>query len=222
MLVLRFPMYDFHSPEHATSYLSNSVIRYANEPIMVETVDDENYILFHTIMELAQSKGRLKMRMAELDSEHINMKPVPLGMFNFCDEAGNNIDSAYLSRIPNRGWKVGLTSNNTNIYIIRPEYDNVFQSSIIRNLNILKSISFYNTVMNIYPSYQYIMEEFELAKSRRRSVAFSRNFAIIAEDRKLMYRYFKNPVGVALDNGPRLEARYDLLNEILNEDINHG
>ena len=212
-------MYDFHSWEHASSYLSGSVIRYNDEPVMVDHVDEENNLVFYPIKTLG-GNSRVRVTTTELDDRGINMKPVPLGMFNFCNEDGYVLDSAYLSRVPNRGWKIGLTSHNMNTYVVRSSYDNVIAN--YRNNNLIKSTSFFNTVMNIYPTYQGVLEEFETAMSRRRSIAFSRNFTIIAEDRKLMYRYFSNPVGVALDNGPRLEGTYDLLSEVLNEDMNHG
>lgn len=208
-------MYDFDSPQHASGYLSGSVVRYQGQPTNIVDVvegDEGQYTTHHRLL---VNQGRGRNNINDLMDGKFNLHPVPLGMMNIRGDNKQIAEAVYMTRVPERRWKVGLTQNGTRIIPVRYEEDNMFWRM---DRQWFLSMDMHDCIVGEYPSFDNAIRM--LKRSRRRSVAFSRNFALVAEGKKLMYRANHEPVGDVQADHPSLFPKYEWLYELIMEDYN--
>jgi hypothetical protein len=126
--------------------LVNTIIAHDGEPYTVASVVSKKPYVYLILTPLDDTE-----EIIQINIDKVDFRPVPLGFINF-DKGG----CRYLSRIPHRAWKQGMTNSNiTNhgIDIFRYKHD-------LRN-----------TIINNYPT-------FAEANKRQVLTAFHRDFCV--------------------------------------------
>lgn len=204
--------YDFKDVNHAAGYLNGGVVRHKGVPVVVKEVflyeadGGVHKAVRYNVLDTAQRGGWCLIK-------DLDLTPVPLGMVNLVKN-GVIRDAAYLTRTPERRWKIGLTQNATRIFAVRRGPDAAIRTTPINEwwYSALPS-----TIRGDYPKLEEAM--LLMGASRRRAIAFSRNFAIDGE-RKLLYRHNAEPVGMVTERlKPLLYGQYKWLQEQLMEDV---
>ena len=196
----------FYDEHTARSYLINSIIRYKNTPIMITEVQetlDNNKQFRVTFNRLGDHNNRLLF----LPDRQIDMNPVPLGMLN------GNKTSCFVSRIPVRNWKIGLSAQNCHFKpILRQRLD---EGGEEEDTFFLASVAMKNTIEGKYPSYATCYRS--IIAGNRQTYAFSRRFAI---DRQgLSYKSIDEPIGICEKTKPQLFDQYQYLEQVLEKDL---
>ena len=161
---------DFYDVHHASNYLTESIIRVAGHPVYVMEVGGRPYRLSYVPTDDMYNTRTSKTIM--LDDEDVDLEPIPLGLCNY------RSCSAYLTRIPRRAWKVGLTTRALHITWIR---DNPGLGT-----DILWSENFVQMVKGRYP----VLDTTKLLGSGQPSFAFDRHFTVVKE-RNAFKVYYK-------------------------------
>lgn len=192
---------DFYDEHHAASYLSNSIIRKGIRPIYILDVREADKIgkkwrINYSFL------GKDEQNILFLPHKDIDMNPVSLGMMNY--ENG----SYFVSRSPNRGWKIGLTDNNVNFLSLSKPSKNILGPRIF-------STEINDCIIGNYPDFPNALNKI---RGGVESIAFSRRFAI--KGGSLMFKYEKAPIGIAERAGPVLFDAFQYLEEVLEEDLN--
>lgn len=212
---------DFYDTDHASAYLSNSIVRDGKgQPVRIHAVEScsdspkDWRVAVHPI-----GNKRDRAPYACMLS-NLNLEPLPLGFVNVGRiendrETGIIQDAFYLQRRPIRGWKVGLTNNSLGIVNLRKgDLDSDYVQRTSRNITTVQG--FYDMVMGKYPSPVEAMQM--LRRTRMRSVAFSRRFALTGRG-ALMYKFFEAPAGEWDGTSINLNKDFSLLQEQLTEDL---
>lgn len=192
----------FYDSRQAAMYLSACVVRRNGVGIYIEDVEDRGREDSFKIM--YKTLGEQELRMTSWPDERINLNPVPLGMLNYKEE----LKCSMFYRIPNRGWKIGLSSSNFAKIELSGEQRRADSS-------LLRSEELSATIRGIYPSLEEIIKL--TTKKRTGYLAFSRRFAVHRGD-KLYYKQL-GIVGELQGNIPHLEDKYMFLREVLEEDL---
>ena len=199
--------YDLH---HARQYLSSSVVRIGNDPIIVQNVDGRrnDLVLYYCDMGIRNNEGLKAVRCKETA---INYNPVELGYINFTEWDRKGACIGF--RIPRRMWKVGLHTGN---FQVDRAYD---RQSIPDNTVLFNSSFLKNTIQNKYPSLNKVMKS--LTEAGCNSKAFSRHFCVRQTGDLLCCYWRETPIGkVNLDNGSiKLNDEYLFLSELLQKDL---
>jgi hypothetical protein len=143
--------------EKITSRLNGTVCLYKNEPVLVET---RNHKDKKTVSILS-----LEGEPSEVDYTSDDFS-YTFGVIGYVNHLGT---ASYLTRIPVRRWKQGLSETNVN----------VLNSKGFSARTLLKSKGFSDMIKNKYPSLKKAAEE--LSSGRCESIAVSHNFAFITE-----------------------------------------
>lgn len=152
--------YEEASLDDLTTILHNTVIRYRKKPVFVKEVDGRE--LWLTSLENPKEKAN-PVSLSDLE---IDFTPVPLGFVNF------NKYAYYITRVPSRQYKQGLSTGNIAIEAVEENHDTIFGIQTLQNV-CNKSLA--ACILGRYPCLeQAIKDVVEGAKS----VAFSRQFAI--------------------------------------------
>lgn len=185
--------------DYAHNRLSETIVLYGDKPIYIAALDGRT-----ALCRELPTQNRVDIPLSDLD-----LTPISLGYINEDKEAH------YVMRIPARQWRQGLRSNQLSC-----------PSGWNRTYNIYKSVGFYNSVINRFPSpsecYEgFINEEFQ-------SKAFSKSFALIKTSRRdggMNLAYKGRVVGTALMGDSRvvttLVPKFSYLSELLEEE-RHG
>ena len=201
----------FYDINHAQSYLRRSIIRIEDEPIFVSEIEERKNkvgqstlkILYHTII------GN-EMKTINLKSPKVNLAPVPLGLVNI-SLMPDSYDAVVVSRIPSRMWKIGLTTNNTQIVPVAGK-----KKTIISSKDLFFSVSFRSTIVGAFPNYFDTVKKLEDGEYAN-TIAFNRHFAM--QKRKtglyLIYYKFDVIVGKCSRAGPTLKQGFSFLKEHL-------
>ena len=199
----------FYDADHCYQQLHASVIRLAGFPVTVVGVD------------VGKKKGNFLLKVQEMgyrydgthkyvlsDDEDIDMSPVPLGMTATVGQA------EYMSRMPVRKWKLGLSSQNLKIAKVDSEAECCYSRT-----DIIHSQVMLDTVIGNYITFEDAINRAKAFNGdKHTSVAFSRRFAI-GNKYKLFYKSFGVPVGIASKEGPVLTEEFSFLQQVLDEDI---
>lgn len=198
---------NFFDLDHAHRYLTDSIIRYDGEPIYVEnlTRDRGEIICFFRRLRNWQA-----IRENKLASNKFDMTPIPLGLVNF-EEFGLAATTIKVSRVPRRGWKIGLNGNNVNFEALHddaavPRYRTLMHSTFLRD-----------TVVNNFPSFNRVKSK--VMGKFPDCMAFSRRFALDGHGR-LFHMFEDKHVGSLNANGqPILSEKHEFLIQTLTEDL---
>lgn len=199
---------EFYDLDHAQRYITQSVIRIKGKPAYVATAApaDNGFILGYYDMPMNGTRDTVNYTIHKRDE--VDMNPFPLGMLAV-SKKDKIKGSYYLSRIPVRAWKIGLTESNLRFDAVcekrMPEMD---------PRTLLYSHSFVDTVAGKYPE---LDEALKLSFDRKLPIAFSRRFAVNCE--KLLYKTFQVPVGEIRDRHPHLFDNFKHLTQVLDEDF---
>lgn len=176
---------------YARTRLEGTIVRYKDEPVHIHSINVETG---RAEVSNVETYGTEKDRPYRVDTDDLNLKPVPLGYVNL--KAG----VAYLSRIPmRRDWKQGL------------RLENCFFNSARRFSLVGKPIS--DCIKGIYPSFK---EAFEKSKAMT-TVAWHRHWAVQAGQVVL---YKANEVVGSIKNGKViLDKDFHYLKECLEESL---
>src|SRR6266404_8982006 len=102
---------EFFNRDQADNYLINSIIRFNERPVMITEVSGgggkKGFVLRGRYCDpnAADSTSFYHKDLA------VNMEPIPLG-FLVLDHKSWLPYTAYISRLPVRAWKIGLTRNH--------------------------------------------------------------------------------------------------------------
>lgn len=191
----------FHDLQHAKSYLQHSIIRYRKNPVYVANIgpgkEDKDFLL--TYHELKDVRDGLRPKLGNFPDNVFDFTPVPLGMLNL-----GHGSVLYISRMPIRQWKIGLTTHNstaTNVLVGDEimDYPRWLYTSKMRDM-----------IRGKYPKLKEVLDG--------PGAAFSRRFAI--RDRTLYYQTRGAVGGLDGRQQPILNDKFFFLKEALMEDLN--
>lgn len=200
----------FFDREHATQYLTGSIIRYDGKPVAV-----------YGIEKLAGAKGlslsvyptdnkrASTISTVPIDDPKIDMTPLPLGFVNIKsdDEDGNIV--VRVQRYPARRWKVGSYEGNT---MVRSLYKDT-PAPLPFNY-VVSNSQFKHTITGNMPKFEEVK-----AKMKPRSAwAFDRNFAMDS-DLRVFHIHIMDPIGKVEDGKIELDGKYKFLAEQLEEAV---
>lgn len=126
--------------------LVNTIISHNGEPHVVANVISKKPYVYLLVTPLDETKP-----IAQVNIDKVDFRPVSLGFINFPFN-----DCRYLSRIPHRAWKQGLTNNNITNHGI----------DVFRHKQELR-----NTIIGNYPT-------FAEANKKQVFTAFHRDFCV--------------------------------------------
>ena len=160
--------------------LNNSIVSYNNEPVSVGKVyKDKKGDVLADILDLNDTPY------SGVDIDQLDCRPVKLGFINFTTS-----DCRYLSRIPHRAWRQGMTVDNTLNYGI-----DLWRYRL--NLR--------DTILGNYPT-------FAVANTKKYFTAFHRDFAV--KKNLILYK----DIGIIGELG-KLDPRFTYLDEYLQEAV---
>lgn len=140
----------------------NSLVRYGTEPVWIHHIGDRCLADCLFI-------GNNEDKVLDLRDEAFNFKPVNTGYVNIQGY------SFFVTRMPHRQWKQGLSIDNVNIRYNHPYNDNGRFQNAYNRVKELTCKPLYNTIKNIYPSLEQVVESFE---DNVVEGAFDRQFAV--------------------------------------------
>ncbi len=147
--------YDFR---HAAMRLDHSVVRLDDIPIYIEQVECSNdHFQANDCMISYSVVGdpRKCKHYTTLYNPHLNLTPVPLGLVNLVG------DVFAVGRLPQRQWKVGLTT--TNIHVRKMSMGQQF---FMNKQDMLRSSELKHTILDEYPSVAEILAGSKHASGR--------------------------------------------------------
>lgn len=169
-------------------YVENCICLYDNQLVYVAD-------MYRSKISYVSSQSYPEIRRSSLNSKWDFSVP-RIGMINYNGESG------YVVRNPGKVWRQGLTPGNTSI--VSPTGRKINMPDPIRgDIGILESLN--RALKNQYPSFEAALR---LVNTRRRSVAFHKNFAI-TEDMSLIYK--RNKIGEYVNGGISIHSIYDHL-----------
>lgn len=211
---------EFVSTQHANQYLSGSLVRVEDEPFIVSDIISDKRtkyaIGYFTSSERGGDTKHIKLN-------EINSCSVPLGYVLV--KSRSACITFYVSRLPSRQWKVGLTRRNMQTRKIWDPRYVVMRSYTPESL--LQSDELAKTIKNIFPSYKEVMkmlDKFSIGSS----APFSRNFCVLStkeRDEPVLKLHHKNhikAVGECKEDGPILYSKYQFLQQVLEKDLKNG
>lgn len=202
----------FFDVDHADRYLSSSVIRVGGDPVFVNRVlvsgSGNQPTLYY--WNLGAVGGSAKLKQLALYHADVDLNPVPLGMLS---QDGDINAACYITRVPRRAWKIGLTTTSLNCGQVSSkaeEYIRFGKSGVLYS-NALK-----NTINNQYPS---IKQAAIMSKDLSLPIAFSRKFAIWMD--RIYYKDLGYAVGEKVADSIVLKDEFHWLKEMV-EEVVHG
>lgn len=179
----------YETYQDANMYLSGSIILDGEEPVIVNEVE-QNFMA--NIIPIAANHGYVK----DLKGGDFNINPIPLGYLNRDD------NSYYISRLPKRSWRQGLSRNN-----------------ILTDLPWQRMLceGFVDMAKNIYPSFKQSLGKVDSGDVKR--CAFNRKFCLELNQRtgNISVCYKTRSVGDVIDGVIQLRNQYGYLHELLME-----
>lgn len=195
-------MYD---TEHdAQLRLGDSVIRYRDRLVRVTEVSGVNRLGHPTVNLTRLEDGHIHTNVDVFD-EALNYTPIPLGYVNCYGHA------LYLSRMPQRRWRQGLTAESL---AVTPRINRVVNTNELLRSRILQWV-----VDNTYPTIKGALETIDNLQAR--TVAISRQFAI-GQEKTLFFRGSSYPIGGLVEGVPRFNRGYQYLREMFEGQTNAG
>ena len=196
----------FYDQDHAIRYLNHSIIRVDNTPVLVERIDVKGTHLYAQYHPIERMAGEYTKQVS-LRSSRVNMNPVPLGWVNW-----RNWDRKLVAlkafRIPERAWKIGLTSQN--LLILPGTTDRETKDRLLYS-KYMKA-----TICNDFPSLTYVLSKFRNEKIK--SIAFSRRFSLNSNG-SLFFIQLPKKVGRVYKDTLKLDEKYIFLSELLEKDM---
>lgn len=195
----------FYDTDHCYQQLHASVIRLAGFPVTVVGADagKKKGVFLLKVNEMGDRWDGVS-KFVSSDDADVDMTPIPLGM------TASNGHAEYLSRMPVRKWKLGLSIQNLKIAKVDSEAEYLYSKQ-----NIIHSQLMLDTVVGNYMAFEEAMKK---ASRSNKAFAFSRRFAI-GNKYNLFYKSFGVPVGIVSKEGPVLTEEFSFLQQVLDEDI---
>lgn len=198
---------DFNDSAQAQSYMSRCIIRVNEEPAFVHQVGGTSTKLtlsYSPVDKIDTGANTILMK-----DKAVDMNPVPLGMCSYFDT--KRYIALFLSRVPARMWRVGLSMDNICVqHILGRENGTDYREKLFY------SGSMVNCIKGKYLGQAEIGAAF---KNYIGSIPFSRRFAITSAG-SLAYKTIPVAVGTwAIKKGPKLDDEFKFLQEALDEDI---
>jgi hypothetical protein len=200
----------FYDPEHANRYLVGSVIRVAATPVYVQSLIVDGVDQSEWKIDVSPVKYVQRRRQISLTDKRLDMNPIPNGFVNF-NVWGQTGYTNFVSRMPARTWKIGLSSENVRILSV--EHDTTRHGF----RTIVFTSGFHDMVTNKYLPLPECWKKIE--EEGYTSFGLSRHFAL-QRGRHLFYSHIHQPVGHLNNNGElQLHAPYEYLTELLAKEI---
>jgi hypothetical protein len=150
-------MYKELSEEDLRAMFEGTIVRYKGDPVYIKSAIDRMLMLTDIVTQKVVDT-------VEPDSKHIDFKNMPLGFFNL-DTGG----AAWVSRVPQRQFKVGIVTGNLNISPV---------SQVLNVVSVKEAFKqpLIDAIKGKYPSKEEAIAAVEGKKKVSR--AFNRFFAI--------------------------------------------
>ena len=213
----------FFDQRQANNYLVGSVIRIRNAPCAIDEVGrpagrraGDYSVSYYDIGDTNQDR-----MLTSLLDETVDMNPVPLGMATMLTESRGFV-TAYLSRVPVRGWKVGLTIENLNQEIVgvaegAPAVPGII-SRVRRSETLAKTIrGDYKTVEEATKLMEASSQKFKYLQV----IGVARKWAIDSKQ-NIWYRSTKTPVGKIEGKVVSLFPKYIYLKQLVEKEWTNG
>ena len=149
----------FDNQNDARRVFEGSIIRIKQTPVYVQGVTEGMKLICFNIED-----G--KRRVVDVNSDNINIKPVPVGMVNGFGSV------VYAMRSTPRVYQQGLSRDNIKVHLFTGSRG---EGQLQRDVQNLTSIHLSNTIRNIYPSLE---EAIEQINDGCEMCAFSRHLAL--------------------------------------------
>lgn len=208
----------YNSAEDANLRLRGTIVLYRNKPVRVfEVLANSSSEVVLKINDCLSGKNlHIILTDPDLDIRSISSM---LGYMNYnCAMpgiTGLHKEAVYVQRSPSRISQQGLCQRNTRIPVVIP-----FDMSKFRHTPALETVSvqpyFYDMITGNYPSFNQALDS--LSDTQVKSVAFSRNFAIIRTG-EVMYRniYIADIDGTSI----KLSKKFKYLAETVESETNN-
>jgi|694.fasta_scaffold01034_31 hypothetical protein len=155
-------MYENVEVGDLVTIFAESIIRFEKKPVYVSYVTDDHQLGLSTI-----DGGMVKI---PLSDKRLDFRPLPLGMCNCKNE------TVFLSRIPKRQFKQGLTVQNL---IVQSLTERSPSREVVNEIFNIKGSPITDCADGRYPS---VMEAIGIIRDTgRKALAFHRSFAISAD-----------------------------------------
>jgi len=168
-----------------THKIANCIVMHRGQPVYVERSNEGD----RWLVTRCSDKRTFLARRSSLD-----ISPIPVGYLQL------NRIAPYVSRIPRRTWKFGLSTDNC-------AFGGYPMKAVIFTEN------FVDMVLGKYPSYKEVLN-----KKEEGTYAFSRNWAVRLTSATAHLYYRGKQVGFA-DEEPVLSSAYRFLREDLEESL---
>jgi hypothetical protein len=205
---------EFYDVGQAQSYLTGSVIRLNGEPVYVCDIGslstggwNNNFYLYYNNVGNDNGQGKV-----EYQDTKVDVSPLPLGLVNWPGSKRGDYPGSILwtSRIPRRGWKVGLSTSSLFLGGDPAVY------RYIEKGHLIMSSPFRQTVVRNYPSFEKIAEK--KWKEGVHRIAFSHRFYLTHQG-NVGYKNFPSAIGEWNAKGIVLDDAHQYLQEVLDEDL---
>lgn len=198
---------EFFDGSQAASYLGRTLVLHNDRPMWIHDIyrpDGQDKL--HAYCVPIGTKEERKETSIPLDDPGWDFTPPSLGLLSI-DESVMEMGTVYVSRVPSRMWKIGLTPANMTY-----ETPDVLRKMKWTKGSIISSAALANTIKNIFPT---IDKAVWLADKGKSIAAFSRNFAV--SEGKLFFNSMGVPVGSVNKDKPELFDNFFFLREQLAE-----
>lgn len=183
--------------DYANSRLSGSIVEFNSAPVYIFGVGDEGSVEYRYL-------GQNNIRRYHSPLKEFDLTPLKLGYIN--QEARR---SFYITRLPSRSWKQGLTMNHLVYGTAEPFRVN------------MDDRSFVNMLRGVYPSLHTCLEL--MVNQEAISLAFSKNFAFSPFKQgqcKLLYKEkIVGDFNLGEHHLPILDAKHQFLRETLEGEL---
>ena len=202
----------FYDAEHARNSLVNSVVRFKGKPVYIQDIQvvekqrpggTKQYKIVYSVL------GSQDSNILFYPNKLLDLNPVPLGMMS----TENGV--YFVERLPIRGYKIGLNTNNTAFSHVRSGQKSGSGRGGMGVENYIVSKELYKCIMGEHVSYGEGLRN--IIKGVKKASSFSRRFSI--ESGSLMYRNVNDVVGICEKKEPILFDDYHYLSEVLEEDL---
>ena len=181
---------------YANQKVSGSIVMYKPENLPVNVIEVSRISVLCVVVPTGR---RIQTTLSSLDLE-----PIKLGYLN------NTYTAHYLTRLPARRWRQGLTSQSCYEIL-----NGVFRSCG----SLLHTMGFCNSAQNIYPSFIDCWET--LQQKEVKSIAFNKHFALLGSFSGVNLLHKGGVVGQVSFKGelptPAFNKKYGYLKEMFEE-----
>lgn len=164
--------------------LHNTIVRYKEQPVLCRIRAPETEPFNGLGVQIRPIAAKQWGEIIHSSDSDLDISSLPLGYLNVGDF------TAYITRIPYRKQKQGISSDNTSWW---PE---TFTSVHISFWSAIMSKNFCNTVFNIYPNAEQALKALSKKASSVYSIAIHRKFALVKDELGIIkIKHMTKPIG---------------------------